>query len=62
MLLKPAYGDALRCRPTVIRDGNQISYRNLTEVFDVRVGDEFLAAKEMVSLMDVHREKFPSKR
>lgn len=53
--LRPAYGDTLICRSKVIRDGSQIIISE-SEVFDVRDGEEFLAAKAMVTLMAVHRD------
>lgn len=58
--LKPAYGDALICRSSVIRGGNSIIVSE-SEVFDVRNGEEVLAAKAMVTLMPVHRDKLFSK-
>ncbi len=54
--LRPAYGDALICRSKVIRDGSQILISE-SEVLDVREEGEFLAAKAMVTLMAVHRDK-----
>ena len=44
-----------------LRDGSQIIISE-SEVFDVREGEEFLAAKAMVTLMAVHRDKLVSKR
>jgi uncharacterized protein (TIGR00369 family) len=58
--LKPAYGDALVCRSRVIRGGNTIIVSE-SEVFDIRNGEEILAAKAMVTLMAVHRDKLFSK-
>ena len=58
--LKPAFGEVLICRPKVIRDGNSIIVSE-SEVFDVRKGEEILAAKAMVTLMAVHRDKLSSK-
>jgi uncharacterized protein (TIGR00369 family) len=54
--LKPAYRDVLICRSKVIRGGNSIIVSE-SEVFDERDGVEFLAAKAMVTLMAVHRDK-----
>ena len=54
--LKPAYGDALTCRSRVIREGRQIIISE-SEVFDVRGGEEILAAKALVTLMAVHKDK-----
>ncbi len=58
--LKPAYGEALVCRSKVIRDGNSIIVSE-SEVFDIREGQEILAAKAMVTLMAVRRDKLASK-
>jgi uncharacterized protein (TIGR00369 family) len=58
--LKPAYGDALICRSRVLRGGNSIIVSE-SEVFDSRIGEEILAAKAMVTLMAVHRDKLSSK-
>ena len=55
--LKPAYGDALTCRSRVIREGRQI-ITSESEIFDVRGGEESLAAKALVTLMAVHKENF----
>lgn len=54
--LRPAYGDALVCKSAVIREGKQIVVAE-SEVFDIRDGSEFLAAKAMVTLMGVPKEK-----
>jgi uncharacterized protein (TIGR00369 family) len=54
--LKPAHGEALVCRSKVIRGGNTIIISE-SEVFDLRKGEENLAAKAMVTLMVVHRDK-----
>ena len=58
--LKPAHGEALVCRSKVIRGGNTIIISE-SEVFDIRNGEETLAAKAMVTLMAVHRDKLTSK-
>lgn len=58
--LKPAHGEALVCRSKVIRGGNTIIVSE-SEVFDIRKGKEYLAAKAMVTLMAVHRDKISSK-
>jgi hypothetical protein len=44
----------------VIRGGNTIIISE-SEVFDIRNGEETLAAKAMVTLMAVHRDKLASK-
>ena len=58
--MKPAHGEALVCRSEVIRGGNTIIISE-SEVFDIRNGEETLAAKAMVTLMAVHRDKLASK-
>ena len=67
--LKPAYGRALRCLARVIRGGSRVIVAE-SEVFDVRFPEKSgaeeteLAAKAMVTLMAVRREKLapPSRR
>jgi uncharacterized protein (TIGR00369 family) len=55
--LRPAFGNALRCRSRVIREGRQIIVSE-SEVFDEREGgEEVLTAKAMVTLMAVPKEK-----
>lgn len=58
--LRPAHGDALVCRSKVIREGKQIIIAE-SEVFDVADESETLAAKAMVTLMAVHRDRLTSK-
>jgi uncharacterized protein (TIGR00369 family) len=58
--LRPAFGDNLVCRSQVIREGARIIISE-SEVFDKREGDEQLAAKALVTLMAVHRDKIASK-
>jgi uncharacterized protein (TIGR00369 family) len=58
--LRPAFGDSLVCRSRVIREGSQIIISE-SEVFDIRDGVETLAAKAMVTLMAVHKDKISSK-
>lgn len=58
--LRPAYGHALVCRSRVIRPGSQIIISE-SEVFDQRERGEILAAKALVTLMAVHKEKLASK-
>ena len=58
--LKPAYGETLVCRSEVIRGGTNIVVSE-SEVFDIRNGEEILAAKAMVTLMAVHRDKLALK-
>jgi len=59
--LRPAYGEFLICYSKVIRGGTKIIISE-SEVFDVRERGESLAAKAMVTLMVVHRDKLVSKR
>ena len=54
--LRPAYGAALVCRSKVIREGSQIIIAE-SEVFDIRGEQEAMAAKAMVTLMVVDRDK-----
>ena len=54
--LRPAFGDTLVCRSSVIREGSQIIISE-SEVFDIREGKVELAAKAMITLMAVHRDK-----
>jgi uncharacterized protein (TIGR00369 family) len=58
--LRPAYGHRLVCRSSVIRPGSQIIISE-SEVFDQREGDEIMAAKALVTLMAVSKEKLTSK-
>ena len=58
--LKPACGDALICRSKVIRGGSSVIVSE-SEVFDIREREEILAAKAMVTLMPVPRDKLSSK-
>jgi uncharacterized protein (TIGR00369 family) len=57
--LRPAYGQELICRSKVIREGSQVIVAE-SEVSDKRRGQEVGAAKAMVTLMAVHREKLSS--
>lgn len=54
--LRAASGNGLACRARVIRGGARILVAE-SEVFDVRGDGETLAAKAMVTLMAVSREK-----
>jgi uncharacterized protein (TIGR00369 family) len=53
--LRPAHGDRLTCRAMVVREGSQIIVAE-SEVFDEKE-EKSLAAKAMVTLMAVPREK-----
>jgi uncharacterized protein (TIGR00369 family) len=54
--LRPACGAGLVCRSRVIREGTQIIISE-SEVFDQREEGEVLAAKALVTLMAVHKDK-----
>lgn len=58
--LRPAYGNALVCRSSVIREGHQLIISE-SEVFDQRVGEEALVAKALVTLMAVPKDRLSSK-
>jgi uncharacterized protein (TIGR00369 family) len=58
--LRPAHGNALVCRSRIIREGKQIIIAE-SEVSDLAEGSETLAAKAMVTLMAVHRDRLTSK-
>lgn len=58
--LRPAHGYALVCRSRVIRPGSQIIISE-SEVFDCRAEGEILAAKALVTLMAVPKERLASK-
>ncbi|RJR26779.1 MAG: PaaI family thioesterase [Desulfobacteraceae bacterium] len=58
--LRPAFGESLSCRSRIIREGSQILIAE-SEVFDKRGQDEVMAAKAMVTLMSVPKEKLLSK-
>ncbi len=58
--LRPAFGDALVCRSRVIREGRQIIISE-SEVFDIRGEEEAAAAKAMVTLMAVNKDKLVQK-
>ena len=54
--LKPAFGNALRCRSKVINKGRQIIVSE-SEVYDVRDNGEKLVAKGTITLMAVPSER-----
>ena len=54
--LKPAFGNALRCRSKVINKGKQIIVSE-SEVYDVRDSNEKLVAKGTITMMAVPMEK-----
>jgi uncharacterized protein (TIGR00369 family) len=58
--LRPAFGKELLCRSRVIREGSQLIISE-SEVFDQREGKEILAAKALVTLMAVHKERLSRK-
>ncbi|MCK9364043.1 MAG: PaaI family thioesterase [Syntrophales bacterium] len=55
-LLKPAFGNVLRCRSQVISQGKRIIVSE-SEVYDVRNSGEKLVAKAVVTLMAVPAER-----
>ncbi len=59
--LRPAWGDALVCRSRVIRRGTSIMVAE-SEVFDQREGKDIIAAKALITLAAVHRDRLRSKR
>jgi uncharacterized protein (TIGR00369 family) len=58
--LRPAYGAVLSCHSRVIREGTQIIISE-SEVFDRREDGEVLAAKALVTLMAVPKDKLMPK-
>jgi uncharacterized protein (TIGR00369 family) len=63
--LRPAFGSTLRCRARTIRGGSRVIVAE-SEVFDIRdpAHEPHTAAKAMVTLMAVRREKLspPTRR
>ncbi len=58
--LRPAYGQALECRSRVIREGTRVLVAE-SEVYDLREnGEEAMAAKAMVTLAAVHKDRLRS--
>ena len=55
-LLRPASGDRLRCRATVLKPGKTLIVAE-SEVYAVRDGKERLVAKAMVTLAPVETGK-----
>lgn len=58
--LRPAWGSTLVCRSRVIRRGTRVLVAE-SEVFDQREGEDVLAAKALVTLAAVHRDRLRSK-
>ena len=54
--LYPAFGERLVCRSHIIREGGQILVGE-SEVFDVRDGKEVMAAKAMITLASVQKDR-----
>ena len=54
--LRPAHGDRLVCRSTVIREGSQVIISE-SEVMDIRRDEKKAVAKALVTLMAVHRDR-----
>jgi uncharacterized protein (TIGR00369 family) len=59
--LRPAYGERLTCRSSIIREGLQIIIGE-SEVFDQRGEEEVPVAKALVTLMAVHKDKLNLKK
>lgn len=59
--LRPAWGDTLLCRSGVVRRGSRILVAE-SEVLDRRDGEEVLAAKALVTLAAVRRDRLQSRR
>lgn len=58
--LRPAWGETLVCRAEVVRRGSRILVAE-SEVLDRRDGKDALAAKALVTLAAVHRDRLQSK-
>ena len=58
--LRPAYGERLLCRSSIIREGLQVIIGE-SEVFDQRGDEEVLVAKALVTLMAVHKKRLVPK-
>jgi uncharacterized protein (TIGR00369 family) len=54
--LRPAFGQSLICKSRILREGGQVLVGE-SEVYDQQAQGEVLAAKALVTLMAVHREK-----
>lgn len=54
--LRPASGSAVICRARVVKEGRQVIVAD-SEVYDLKGGEERLAAKALVTLMAVPVEK-----
>lgn len=59
--LKPAYGERLECKSTVIRRGRQVIIAE-SEIFDVRQDNKEAVAKAMVTLMAVPKKKLSGRK
>jgi len=58
--LKPAYGNALKCKSEIISQGKQIIVAQST-VFDIRDTHEKMVSKSTITLMALHAEKLATK-
>jgi uncharacterized protein (TIGR00369 family) len=54
--LEPAYGQVLICKSRILREGGRVLVGE-SELFDQRSVGEVLAAKALVTLMSIHRDK-----
>lgn len=58
--LKPAHGEFLMCRSSIIREGSTILIGE-SNVYDIMENREELVAKALVTLMSVHKSRIDSK-
>lgn len=58
--LKPAYGNALKCKSEVISQGKNIIVAQST-VFDIRNTQEKMVSRSTITLMALHAEKLATK-
>lgn len=58
--LKPAYGNALKCKSEVINQGKNIIVAQ-SSVFDVRDTDEKMVSKSTITLMALQAERLAAK-
>lgn len=57
--LRPAFGNALRCRATVLKYGKSITVTE-SEVYTINSGEEKLVAKASVTIANVNRKGLPN--
>jgi uncharacterized protein (TIGR00369 family) len=58
--LRPAYGNAIKCKSEVISQGKQIIVAQST-VFDIRDTHEKMVSKSTITLMAMHADKLAKK-